>query len=700
MIRELIFVGMFLLTSISLISPQPAMSQDTATDRDSSLLSANYFERMLEATLADGERGDVVFTVEGIVQDADGKPVPNAIVVLCEGSTQRISSMAKQLEMRKIGDTPIYMIDDIFARTRADENGRYEFKEIVAPKVGRIFHSRWNWSVAASSASGDFGWLQLKQSYVGPTKVTKQADVTLRRSKPISGTLLSKDGKPIAGVLVQLGSIDRIVPSQSYLPSSDRFDVNGSSFGLYQRTDETGSFLFSAAPENVAFQLHLFNGENFFDSYRITSANVSLKQRQSSIMGTMRRPAELIISPATIREIPTVLVRGRVVGEKNKPVAGARVRVSSTSVEKTTDTEGKFEWTTTEAALRQTFAEDGMVRFYPTSDSGEFVREATHFPVEDLLLGDELKLVLRIGCEVTGRVVCRQTDEPIAGVSVEVNYIGAIDDHKMLHAWTDKNGEFQVIARPTRIAIGIHGQVAGYALPRRSWQSGLETESKFVRHVELTGKQSLKLDDFVVDALPSIRVKVVDEDDAPVVQATVKGFYQQESAANGRLGIDRDLADPAVTDASGQCRLLPKVDSWSRVTVHAEANIAGQRWYGMQTVDNHRNDRAKIKLQHGWKLSGRVLMNDKPVPNANVILKRKLSTGVEPHKGVKRLGFSMLKYIDATTTDQHGRYSFEVAPNESYSISVTNPDDAKDVKDGLTLDKVSHHEYQFRDIDF
>ncbi|QDT11353.1 carboxypeptidase-like regulatory domain-containing protein [Planctomycetes bacterium K23_9] len=693
--RSLVIVSA--LVCLTPVLRPACFAQDTATQPASDLLSATYYQRMQSATLAAEDPGDVVFTINGTVRDADGEPVSQAVVVLCEGSTYRLSSSMRKPNSfnRTIGDDKIYMVDDMFARTTTDDEGKYEFQAVAAPKLGTRFHDSWNWSVAASSPAGDFGWQQIKKSYPGPIGITKEIDVTLRRSKPITGRIVAADGKPIDGALVSLNSIDRIVPGKRYLPSQDRFDGNGSSFNLYQRSDQNGQFRFPAVPENLAIQLFIRKAGHAFSGYRITSADVQSELPEKFVDASGVRLGPLITSPATIRPIPPKIVRGHVVDESGQSIAGSQVRMANTSTVVTTDDQGRFEWTTNEVSLRYS-AENELLRFSPTSAAGKYIRDATFVSIADVIADEEVKVVLHAGCEVTGRVICRQTGKPIAGVGVAINLVGAIDNHALLMGSTDEQGEFKIIAPLDKVSIGINGPVSGFALPHRQTPRAVDQESDFVRQVNLAGKKTLVLKEFVVDAMPSIRVKVVDQDDRPVSGAEIKSFYQQAQGAKMNFGAERTLSAPGVSDKNGMCRLLPSAGSWNKAIVRAEADIDGERWYGQSIVDNARNDRAKVTLRPGWKLTGRVLSNGRPARNVNVVLMRRMDNGTG-----KAAGMFMSKHLDASSTDKDGEYSFTVAPNAVYSVTATNPSNQKTSRSWkLSRHDDNEREHRFDDIVF
>ncbi|MGB7346735.1 MAG: carboxypeptidase-like regulatory domain-containing protein, partial [Pirellulaceae bacterium] len=651
------------------------IAQDTSTRTGNT-----YYQRMQQATLATGDPDGIVFTVSGIVRDANNNPVPDAIVVLTEGSTYRISSTATPRPIETYFKH--YQVNDVFARTKTDANGRYEINQVAAPSVVDHYRRSWNWSVAASSPAGDFGWLKLKTGYEGPVKLDLDADLSLHKSQSISGTVLSVEEKPIAGAIVSVTTLNEAdfdnQPGSRRSPTG--FDGNASSLQLYASTDTNGKFQFPAIPANFAVNTIVRHDDHAFKSTETLAGETT-----------------------TVRAVPRVMVRGRIVDESGTPIADAQFAPQSSSAYTVTNQAGEFAYPSTEESLNrfnQTNSDAVPTAGFNVSvPKSEYVRQGIELPIAALLAGQETTIVLKRGCRVSGKVVSDKNGEPVQGVTVALNPVGDDNTLNLSLSRTDNDGAFELVVAREKMVIGISGPVAGYDLPRHRWPLNLKDESEFLRAIDLTGKDQFVLDDFVVKQVAAIEVAVVDEQEHAVQNASVTAFYQQRQGTNNRLSFERDLVDATLTDADGKCRLLPIAKTWELANIRAQATIDGQPWFGIhllpaRTEKSPDHEPAQIKLQRGWKLSGRVMIDDKPASGIPVALTRRSENGLNSISAVT------MKYIDRTSTDSNGSYTFSAAPNETYSVSITEPARSRREASFSRLEKVSDYEYRFGDTVF
>ncbi|WP_419189014.1 carboxypeptidase regulatory-like domain-containing protein [Stieleria marina] len=650
--------------------------QNTSARNAATQTGATYPLRMQAATLAEGDPDGVVFTVRGIIQDADGQPVPNATVVLCEGSTYRISSMSRPRPIETYLDN--YMVNDVFARTTSDADGRYAFTNVAAPAVTQHYAKSWNWSVAACNSDGDFGWRRIKTGYQGPETIKLDAGVRLKASQPISGTALAVDGQPVAGAVVCLSSLNTPDSDAPYRRSLMDFDGNASSLQLFCKTGADGTFLFPKVPVDQVATVHVRHPNHQFKLNHVASGKSEVMQA-----------------------IPRIMVRGKIVDESGAPIAGVQFRSDGSSAYTLTDAKGRFAWPTTEESLMRTSRSkspaDAEAGFFARVPDSDFVRLGVNIPVVELLAGKERTIVLQSGCRVTGKVVSRQRSEPVQGATVTANFVGASDVLNLAAARTDHEGKFDLVVQRRPMAVGVSGSVPGFSLPRLDYRDGLKIESELVRHIDLTGKEALVLDDFVVDALPSIDVVIVDETEQPVEHASVTAFYQVRQGSRNRLSVERDLASPVLTDREGHSRLLPTVKTWDAANIRVRAKINGAVWFGSKHLAASKDrapsgDPLTIQLKNAWKLSGRVLIDNKPAEGINVALMRRIDNGLNSMVAITS------RYTDRTITDRNGEYAFVAAPDETYSVSVTGPSNSSGRSGSSAMDQTSDHEYRFGEI--
>ncbi|QDT11354.1 carboxypeptidase regulatory-like domain-containing protein [Planctomycetes bacterium K23_9] len=690
--------GIVLLMCLQLLAMRATFAQDAPT----APVSDNYFSLLQTVTLADGDPAGLVFNLSGQVVDSAGTPVPDAVVVLRESSTQRISADNTLVTIESRND---HIVKDVFARTRTDQEGRYEFRQAAAPMMTKQHQTRWqrwNWWVAAASSDGDFGWKHIKKAYNGHEEITKQIDVELRRSVPIEGTLLSTDGQPVADALVRLGTLDQLNPVQNLLPSDDYFDANASSLQLSQRTDANGKFRFPSTPDQLAFNVSVSHPVHTFGYYRLTNNPQISPVLSDDSASVQPSTAPLVRSPCTLSALEQIIVRGRVVDESGQPIAGAHVQKQSTVMTAKTDSDGQFQWPIAKLSMskysRSASHADAEVSFLASVPSEPYIHQASYFSTSDLLAGRPQTIVLKRGCELTGKVICKQTGQGVPGIRVAAALTGLGYTPPMAMTRTNSKGVYRIVSPIGRLRIGVGGPIAGYAVPPFDWsklQSANDplNASPLVRDIDVTGKTQFDLADFSVNALPSIQVLVLDPDEKPVANAIVHAYYQRQYE-NHQFGGERSLAPIETTGKDGTCRMLPNRDDWKLGVIRVQAKIEGASFHGHSTMSRDDRERIPVKMKQGWLLTGRVLKDGKPAHNVNVRLRRHNNKGAATFRGM-----TQYQEMGITTTDRDGNYQFEVAPDERYSISTDDPGSWRR-KLAYRSTPLDEHHYHFNDIEF
>src|SRR5262249_35230272 len=130
--------------------------------------------------------------VAGRVLDPDGKPVPNATVMV-HAAPRRPGHVGEYEELRP---SPI-------GRAQCDGSGRFRLDAMRTT-------SSLNYRVGAVAMAPGFGagWAELDPDADEPA-----TDITLKREQEIRGRLLDREGRPARGVRVEVHSMGRPDPT-------------------------------------------------------------------------------------------------------------------------------------------------------------------------------------------------------------------------------------------------------------------------------------------------------------------------------------------------------------------------------------------------------------------------------------------------------------------------------------------------------
>lgn len=605
MIVHLLTISLAGLCSATAIAQAPEVQRDPVA-------GATYYERMKLLTLADGDPGGIVFTVRGKVVSPDGEPAVGAMVVLRESSTRRISSNHVPLP---ITSTRPWVVNDVFARTTTDANGAYEFANVAAPIVVERYQKSWDWDVVAAAPNGHVGWSQLKRGYTVPESIELQRDVVLRETNPISGTLLSAQGQPIAGTFVRSTSLSQLEKDSGLFPSINTLNLNASSLQLSVRTDENGKFTFPAIPRGLVASVFFRNPHHSFISVRITSSEVFSTLDPTALADSEKDTiyGKILGSPATIRAIPQLKIRGVLRDELGSPLSGQKIMMGSFTSYAETDGQGRFEWPISEPSLRMhSFAEGDerkTMRFYVRELGGNYISLVHEEPIANLLASKEVQLLAKKGVEVSGTVVTKDAMQPIANVRVIVTPANDSDPLKVVSAVTGDNGTYRIVAPKVRAIVSISGTISGLALPNGRNSLG-ETESgEFSQVIDLRQNESVTLPPFEVEQMEGVQIHVVDDQANPIEAAHVTAFYLTSPKPPSTYRSHRELSPPATTDQQGFCLIFPKIPDWEDGVVRAEGKVNGERWFGSELLPTDAKKPITVNLKSPWRVFGRVLLN-------------------------------------------------------------------------------------------
>lgn len=412
-------------------------------------------------------------TVRGTVSDNDGAPVAEAkVYLLCT----------------------TYPVSRRLAVATTDDEGYYEFRDVglsfARPEQNVSAQDSGSFELLAVASGHGFGWRPRKACFLKASRVSRaheidppgivfadepiELDLQLTQSTSLTGTILDEEGKPIAGVDLQLRYCARINEEQiarNVVGSSNiyelsamnqRFDVPAEV--KVRQTDEEGGFEFTDLPPYCLFRIDLRHpGYANSDVWMATTEEAVPKLGGKTTIHSTT--CEL-----TFRRVYPVQIR-IVYEDTNEPAPGVLVTASH---QRTTG------WETTD--------ENGLVTLrLPTDDYNVHLLPAKGTPYLITNSTDENPLTvtnppqeqpavyrLQRGCNLEVSIVDAETGKGIPNVDLWINQRG---QDLMVRSWkppvsyvdrpeSDEHGKMTALVKPgkQRIGAGNSKRPAGYQL--------------------------------------------------------------------------------------------------------------------------------------------------------------------------------------------------------------------------------------------
>jgi protocatechuate 3,4-dioxygenase beta subunit len=272
-------------------SPAPATADPAAAESLSTAGGAGAAPRPAPQEPANPAEDSRRMTVTGRVLDSDGKPLPEATVVVVVRQGLRLSSWEDWVSYR----------NEVAGRAQTDREGKYRVT-VSRPAAGTL---RQVTLVAAASGHG-LAWKRLD-----PDVWEVDAEVRLYPEHPVRGRLLDLQGEPAAGVKLHMTRLTR-KPGKGWAEEDLRMPSGGLPLGIdAATTDARGAFTFRGLGPDVKLEV------NINDNRYARQDGVDIDARDSEQSEDFR----LVLGPPRF-------VEGRVTyADSGKPVAGARVEV-------------------------------------------------------------------------------------------------------------------------------------------------------------------------------------------------------------------------------------------------------------------------------------------------------------------------------------------------------------------------------------
>lgn len=535
--------------------------------------------------------------IRGRVTGPDGQPLPNVRVLLLP----QISEASKP-STAHTGPDGRFVFSDVSGETR------YDNRWIVATKPGRAL-----------------GGMYLGDIRYPPESLT----IVLERPETTTVALSDPRGKPLAEAETALG----------YLFFRD---ARGRRVALYERhlahiprslthpTDEQGRVTVEGLPPESRFRLDV-RTEAYGTQYQFFDADSD--REQSSRLHPVGRLA------------------GRVLADDPQAVQGLKVTATSLlskpgggrllgAAETRTDEEGRFDFPALPA---------GTIRLDVEVDDSLPYRQPGNDNVE-LAAGSTAEATVRLvnGVRVRGRVVNRETGDPVAGTRLRVwSRAGGTQ-----YVATGENGEYAATVAPGNVGARLIEIPPRYLKPIRS--------SRGVR--AKPGTPDVTLSPFKLKRGVALPGRVVDEKDRPVEGAWVTASWTKRE---GSLSTSGWLT--VKTDGEGRFVLKP-VPAGTQLKLKATARDRAVRQYTQLRAGERESVRLTVVPAGVATLSGRVVdQSEEAVAGARL----ELRGGSRRFPGDLGSGFYDAPRWKATT-GENGRFRFKrpVARLGGYRLEI------------------------------
>jgi hypothetical protein len=180
------------------------------------------------------DRDTIRVSASGRALDAKGRPVVGATVYLRELALIRLQPAGP-------GDD----YTDILGQVKTDGEGRFAFRDVAVEPMklspSNIYRHPWNIVVVANGYGA--GW------HICESESDRDLEVILLPDAQLRGRLIDARGSPVAGVRVQISSLDEpFLAPRGYVHDSNQLQLWWSRLPLATVTDSQGRFTLRGVP--------------------------------------------------------------------------------------------------------------------------------------------------------------------------------------------------------------------------------------------------------------------------------------------------------------------------------------------------------------------------------------------------------------------------------------------------------------------
>ncbi|MEM0925520.1 MAG: carboxypeptidase regulatory-like domain-containing protein, partial [Planctomycetota bacterium] len=637
--------------------------------------------------------------VSGTVLDADGQPVKDAVVLLRESSTTRISAASAFVE------TPeeLYLREtaDVLARTTSDASGKFEFHQIDAPGIPRRSADR-SWAGDVVAAHPKYGICSIPiQSTASRRQNFNDLQATLTETTSLSGTYSTSEGEPVAGVVVTL---DRLLTGSKSDRYTDGFDLQASQLNLRAITDSEGRFEFEQIPRSMLASLWVHDPDS---AGAFVLAGTSPDVDSSKVdPSAVARYGPLAERPHAIVADPGVLVKGIIRDESGSPVADAMVVFGGMVLRHRSGADGSVSIRVASRTMdsyrrdsyrRRTNPSPSVpVSIYTDQERG-FMRTAHQLPVIGIDDGKPFKVTLQKGVRIEG-VVVDQSGDPIEGIAVMNT-----SRETLGRGTSDEAGRYEMILPVGKHTLLFATDKFGFRLPntREAYQRRDNLDDLLTLTIDIENDDPHKLPKTVIPEADTIQVIASLPDGKPAKGADAVVRDEKVLNADTRFPPQRvERSSNVLTNSIGRADLPVQGVLTEKAYVDLSLIDGDIAYYGSAMASEVVDGVLPIVLRQSPILEGRVSIDGKPY--AGVVLSVGESQPISRSADGRRFNGFQTSNHQAVTTDADGFYRLPVKQDKRYSVSVsTLPGESTRPSVGygahaVGAGKISVREFQFR----
>ncbi len=693
--------------------PRPLFASDPSGEHLTS--EATWYSRFEKCKVLDVPTGSggVVFNVRGKAVRPDGTtPAAGAIVLLKEWS---LSRAAMKWQDRRRNSTAYehatQRVDDVFAKTIADEQGRFQFKEAAAPSIPESEQDFWGWYIVVADANdgGFVGWRNLTRQD-STSALAQPINITLEKTEVVRGSVVDPNDQPIANALI----VVREFGKESSGNRGD-LDCHASQLSPQARTDSEGRFAFAGVPTSSVLSLQVHHPDWAAGSGLVaTSADIPPGERFLGEAHMDRLSIGVVqSSPAKLVADAGYLVKGKIVNALGDAIAGAQVCFRHEKNYVQSDSRGHFQIRISSTWLEHEPVLESQLEILAPEDS-DYLMRYVELTAQHIRSGDPMTIEMQKGVRVSGIVLADDDQQPLGDVLLQSVLVDQVANAPY-GGWTNDEGRFQFTLPIGEVRLILASDSFMYSLPSlydtewfmeypelgKPWFYVPDlAESTFHIDVDTSDGKSIEVPPIKVGRSGPIQVTGRLPDGTVVVGATViakdqiPGFpaprIQQDSNpfAVGRKTRPAsevvNISEQIITDEYGQALLSIWGSPRYKPYVEIRHTVGDTSFTGQADLSEAVDGKLDIKLDAGWTIRGRVSLDGQPLEGARIILR-----SYDPPASERLYAI--------TTSD--GVYSVAVEPNRRYQIGLVGIPGHWRVNDWYWIDRevdgvLQEHEFK------
>jgi protocatechuate 3,4-dioxygenase beta subunit len=417
-----------LVTGLISVRLSTAEQADVRTSEDSEQSPAST----PPASSSDSSAEDRM-NVSGVVLDEEGQRIAGASVTL------RVAPHAFGSLM--LNET----YQEVLANTQSDEQGRFRFDNVLIPEPFRRHRpspNRFPYDVIVDTKTHGLGWALFRE------KQMHGLEVRLQPRSQLSGTIVNAAGEPLPDALVSVNAISKA--SATYDPfaaTHDSVNFLMSRKPPETRTNADGQFVFEQVPLDSLVAISVRHND-YASMYALVAVGPGAEPKT---YGKGPHQITAIGSPARLTLQPGLKLDVRVVRD-GRPVSGpAKLHGMSAYIEPIEVKPGRY----------RTAVRDAGQYYLYVADAEREMTVSVPLTLEAKHLESPLTQTMTIPPTraLTGRVVVKETGQPLAGLRVQWSQSDAERQQSYMAAvTTDAQGQFTIQVVPGTGKLSLSGE--------------------------------------------------------------------------------------------------------------------------------------------------------------------------------------------------------------------------------------------------